>query len=372
MVKYSSVTAAAAALLAAATTTVFAHPGEHPFSPEKREESMRRQAFSHMIAHEQKRSLESACGSQPEYLAAREERAKERRLANLPLPVPTLYRRTNAEFARYNAVSHNQTGNSHLDRNTPSKDVFGANTSCVLAPDNADGPYFVWGEQFRSELTENITPGIPLHLELQFIDVETCKPAQAVIVDVWSCNATGAYSGVSMAGEGGLTTTFLRGVQMTDPDGVVDFDTIFPGHYAGRATHEHIIVHVGAQKAENGSYTGGHVAHLSQLFFDQALISQVEATSPYNSNTIVPTTNLADMFTGYAASTAYDPFPEYALLGDDIALGLFMWAELGINTSLNYDAYADPAAYRTAEGNYANQNLLYQQIASIFAPPTHG
>lgn len=63
-----------------------------------------------------------------------------------------------------------------------------------------------------------------MHLELQFVDVATCKPLQPLVVDIWACNATGAYSGVSAAGEGGLQTTFLRGVQQTDKDGVVRFN----------------------------------------------------------------------------------------------------------------------------------------------------
>lgn len=98
-------------------------------------------------------------------------------------------------------------------------------------------------------------------------------------------------------------------------DGEVAFDTIFPGHYAGRATHEHVVSHIGATVQPNGTYTGGTVSHLSQLFFDQSLINAIEATSPYNTNTIPRTANNADLFTGYAATAAYDPFPEYIMLG---------------------------------------------------------
>lgn len=88
------------------------------------------------------------------------------------------------------------------------------------------------------------------------------------MVDIWSCNSTGVYSGVSAAGQGGLKSTFLRGVQVTDSDGVVNFDTLFPGHYSGRASHTHIITHSGATLNPNGTYSGGHISHLSQLFYD--------------------------------------------------------------------------------------------------------
>ncbi|CAK7217761.1 hypothetical protein SBRCBS47491_003280 [Sporothrix bragantina] len=383
MVKFSSL--AALGGLCLSSTVVLAHPGEHPFSAEKHQKSLKKQAFSHMVAHNSKRALESACGTRAEDVAARQHRAMERRLAKFQElrekrnlgHLATVDRRSDADFTRYAALSHNETGLRHVDSNTPSKTVFGANTSCVLTPDNVEGPYFVWGEDLRSDITDN-EPGVPLHLELQLIDVETCQPAQAVLIDLWACNSTGAYSGVSAAGQGGLASTFLRGVQMSDAEGVVDFDTVFPGHYMGRATHQHIVAHISAQSGDtnpqNHSYTGGHIAHISQLFFDQALIHQVEQTSPYNANPVPLTTNAEDMFTGFAASPAYDPFVEYVFLGDkgDLAYGLFAWAELGINTSLNYDSYAAPAAFRLTDGAIDNPLFFEEQIAGAFPPPTHG
>ncbi|ERT01129.1 hypothetical protein HMPREF1624_02368 [Sporothrix schenckii ATCC 58251] len=380
MVKLSTLVAFVGLVLS--PTAVSAHPGEHPFSPEKRQETLKKQAFSHMVAHNSKRTLDAACGGRAEDVAARQQRAMERRYAkfqelrkqhNLD-HLNTVERRANADFARYNAASHNLTGLRHWDSDTPSHTVFGANTSCVLTPDNIEGPYFVWGEDVRSDLTDG-QPGIPMHLELQLIDVETCLPAQAVLVDVWACNATGAYSGVSAAGQGGLNTTFLRGVQMSNADGVVAFDTNFPGHYLGRATHQHVVAHIGAAlAATNQSYTGGTVAHISQLFFDQALIHQVEQTSPYNANPVPLTTNAQDLFTGFAASPTYDPFVEYVFVGDnaDPAYGLLAWVELGINTSLNYDAYAAPAAFRYEGGSVDNANFFEEQIVGAFPPPTHG
>jgi protocatechuate 3,4-dioxygenase beta subunit len=227
----------------------------------------------------------------------------------------------------------------------------------------------VQGEKIRSNLVEG-EPGVPLHFEMQFIDTTTCKPATSLLVDVWSCNAMGIYSGVSAAGQGGLSTTYLRGVQPTDTDGVVEFDTIFPGHYGGRATHEHVITHSGATVLANGSYSGGHISHLSQLFFDQALIDAVEKTSPYNTNTIAKTLNNADGYTGYAATAAYDPFPEYVMLGDSLSQGLFMWVEIGINPTLDVTRYAPPAAYLAADGGHNNPSFDMSIVAT--PPSTHG
>lgn len=230
----------------------------------------------------------------------------------------------------------------------------------MLAPDNANGPYFVYQELLRQDVVED-EPGVPLHLEFQFIDVNTCEPAD-VLIDIWSCNSTGQYSGVSAEGQGGLASTYLRGVQPTDDEGVVNFDTLFPGHYEARATHQHIIVHVGSESRsflsnhapsiplpgmihdsvwriltfllvlDNGTYTGGVVAHLSQLFFDQKLIDAVEQLEPYNTNQIAQTLNVEDAFAGYGATEDYDPFINYIVLGNDLSSGLFAWAELGLNT----------------------------------------
>jgi protocatechuate 3,4-dioxygenase beta subunit len=54
--------------------------------------------------------------------------------------------------------------------------------------------------------------------------------------------------------------TFLRGVQTSDRHGVVEFRTLFPGWYVGRAIHIHAKVHLGG-KAKGGKYAGGHVVH---------------------------------------------------------------------------------------------------------------
>jgi protocatechuate 3,4-dioxygenase beta subunit len=321
------------------------------------------------------RALE-ACQNRPE-VKARKERAIARRAETFARlreerglnDASWLHRRDAASLRKWAALNHDKTGTMHLNPSSTNEEIFGSNTSCILTPDNANGPYFVYQEHIRSNVVEN-TVGVPLHIELQFIDVTTCEPATQLLIDTWSCNAAGVYSGVSAAGQGGLASTYLRGVQPTDADGVVSFDTIFPGHYQGRASHQHLIAHVGSKQLDNGTYTGGHVAHLSQLFFDQALRDAVEATAPYNQNRIAKTANLADMFTGYAATAQYDPFPNYILLGNGLSGGLFLWAELGLNTSSNWDYYAPYASTYKQGGGYDNPNFNFIVVGS--PPPTHG
>ena len=94
---------------------------------------------------------------------------------------------------------------------------------------------YVKGERIRRNITEG-QAGIPIHLQLQFVDIKTCLRVPALFVDIWSANGTGGYSGaeplpaLGSLRVAGLNTTFLRGVQITDEHGVVSFDYIVPGH----------------------------------------------------------------------------------------------------------------------------------------------
>lgn len=38
-------------------------------------------------------------------------------------------------------------------------------------------------------------PGVPLFLELQFINVADCQPLTGAYIDIWHANSTGVYSG---------------------------------------------------------------------------------------------------------------------------------------------------------------------------------
>ena len=93
---------------------------------------------------------------------------------------------------------------------------------------------------------------MPLVLELSVVNVHTCEPVPDAVVDIWHCDALGVYSHYTSAGVGGTggmqgstyATTFLRGVQLTDAQGKVTFDSLYPGFYQGRVTHIHVKVQV--------------------------------------------------------------------------------------------------------------------------------
>lgn len=199
-----------------------------------------------------------------------------------------------------------------------------------------------------------------MHLEMQFIDTATCEPVPSLLLDIWACNSTGIYSGIDTSqGEGGLNSTYMRGVQQTDCEGVVEFDSIFPGHYTGRATHQHVLAHTNATVLPNGTFSGGTVSHIGQLFFDESLRSAVEATYPYNTNTQDVVSNDDDMWAPTGADNGYDPFPEFVYIGESIEDGLLVWISVGIDTGANYTSDASIAAFYQADGGHTNSDSTF-------------
>lgn len=196
-------------------------------------------------------------------------------------------------------------------------------------------------------------------LDVQIIDVNTCEPVPQAYLEIWACNSTGVYSGVLASGNGNtndstnIDATFLRGMQVSDDSGVVTFDTLVPGHYTGRTNHIHVMSHLNATVLPNNTLAGGAITHVGQMFFDQNLVTLVEATEPYASNTQELTTNAEDsIFSGEA--DGYDPVVEYVLLGDDVSEGIFAWIAFGMDATSAYNITA--AAYWTENGGVANED----------------
>jgi protocatechuate 3,4-dioxygenase beta subunit len=162
----------------------------------------------------------------------------------------------------------------------------GSPVTCVLTSEVTEGPYYVADELIRKDITEG-KPGVPLQLQIAVMDTNACAPLANAAVDVWHCDARGYYSGISGENPGdgspttdeNLTTTFLRGIQLTDADGAAEFATIYPGWYLGRTIHIHMKVHVDGTAGK--TYEDGHVSHTGQLFFDDAITDQVLQTESY-------------------------------------------------------------------------------------------
>jgi protocatechuate 3,4-dioxygenase beta subunit len=152
---------------------------------------------------------------------------------------------------------------------------------CLLTPEQEEGPFYIDLGRVRRDIVEG-RPGVPLALGLTVVDADTCRPIGDAAVDVWHCDALGVYSGEPS--EGSTGATYLRGIQLTDGDGLAEFTTIYPGQYPGRTTHIHIKVHIGGRRSD-GAYSGGHVSHTGQLFTSDRHDAEVFALAPYRRNT---------------------------------------------------------------------------------------
>ncbi|KAL4922955.1 intradiol ring-cleavage dioxygenase [Aspergillus undulatus] len=248
---------------------------------------------------------------------------------------------------------------------TDPKVLFASEGTCIVQPEVTQGPYYISGELIRKEVAED-QQGVPLFMDIQLIDTNTCNPLPDVYADIWHCNATGVYSGVVQDGngdtsdKGNINETFLRGVQRTDLDGIVQFASIFPGHYSGRATHIHVVTHPAneTRALPNGTISGTYdsrSSHVGQIYFDQDLITEVEKTVPYTSNTQELTKNSDDSLLPAEAETT-DPFMEYVFLGDDISDGVFAWISIGIDAKR--DVPVSPEGFWTEDGGVVNDDFV--------------
>src|SRR5262245_25295841 len=153
------------------------------------------------------------------------------------------------------------------------------NDACAVSPNETAGPYPSKSDIFRSDIREN-SQGVSLALTIRVINVSNgCAPLANANVEIWQCDAAGNYSEYGSQ----TTQTYLRGIQTTDANGQVNFMTVYPGWYQGRATHIHIEV-----------TTNGRSVKVTQIAFPETTNNAVYATGVYASRGSNPTSNLQD------------------------------------------------------------------------------
>ncbi len=205
---------------------------------------------------------------------------------------------------------------------------------CSLSAEQEIGPYYVADELLRSNIVEG-RPGVPLNLQIAVMNTRTCEPLANAAVDIWHCDALGLYSGFTKQdphGPGGPPPpgfgppregfrppppdggpgrpmgpppqnhptdklTFLRGIQLTNANGLVTFQTVFPGFYMGRTNHIHFKVRVGGH-AETKTYAAGHTSHTGQIFFPEDFAAKLMEQEPYREHKIHRTTQAEDNIYG--------------------------------------------------------------------------
>ena len=159
------------------------------------------------------------------------------------------------------------------------EELFAGSATCTLTKQETEGPYYFDADSVRSDIREDRL-GTRLRLAIRVQDLPECTPVPNAVVDIWHCDAGGVYSGfeaASRGGPGGGRTDdekYLRGAQVTNAQGIVEFVTIYPGWYRGRTVHIHIKVHL-----DNKTML------TSQLYFPEEVSSAVYAAAPYNQRT---------------------------------------------------------------------------------------
>ncbi len=118
-----------------------------------------------------------------------------------------------------------------------------------------------------------VAAGVPLTLTMTITDRD-CAPRAGVAVYVWHCDREGRYS---LYSSGVTGENYLRGVQVSGADGVITFQTIFPGCYAGRWPHIHVEIYASAAAATSGQ----NAIATSQLALPKAPCDEVYATAGY-------------------------------------------------------------------------------------------
>jgi protocatechuate 3,4-dioxygenase beta subunit len=164
---------------------------------------------------------------------------------------------------------------------TPTRTAIAATPSCVVRPQQTEGPYFIDENLNRSDIRADpsdgsVKQGVPLRLvfHVSQIDGRSCTPLTGAAVDIWHCDAEGVYSDVIDRSFSTVGKKFLRGYQVTDANGTVEFVTIYPGWYPGRTVHIHFKIRTDSVSQRGYEFT-------SQLYFDDSLTDQIHTQPPY-------------------------------------------------------------------------------------------
>ena len=157
--------------------------------------------------------------------------------------------------------------------------------ACAITPLQTEGPYYFDAGQVRRDITEGKS-GTPLLVVVHLVEAGSCAAIRDAVVDIWHPDAAGQYSGYRGQGDDGTDTsgkTFLRGKQITDANGLVEFETIYPGWYPGRTVHIHFK-----------AYADERTFMTSQIYFPDDITDVIYLAEPYAARGPRSTTNETD------------------------------------------------------------------------------
>ncbi|KAG9043009.1 hypothetical protein FS837_010139 [Tulasnella sp. UAMH 9824] len=269
-----------------------------------------------------------------------------------------------------------------------------ADSACVLSPETVVGPYYIEGENIRSNLVDD-EKGLPFYAEFSLFNINDCEPLANAAIDIWSCNATGEYGGfvstdpstydtslyngelvhLGDQNEAGSTITdtktSLRGQQLTDENGIAQFTTLLPGWYSGRTAHIHVRVHVGGEVTANGTYIGGNLTHTGQTFFGEDLYTMMQGMWPYTINSVVRLSNSADsIYTGSNGSMSH--WNLYYVVDGDLSQGVIGHINLIVDPSAENDGLDNMMMASPGSMNGTSTNATGTAAAASATTSTNG
>lgn len=206
--------------------------------------------------------------------------------------------------------------------NSSSSSSSSSTASCVVGTNVTRGPYFVDavndtldakdGAAYaldalipqRSDIrtdsqgSAGTMSGVQLVITLTINNASCSGVLEGYRVDIWHCNATGAYSDIlNSTNDNGLDhrgQDFLRGFQYTDSNGQVSFTTIYPGAYSGRSPHIHVKVRNIASTTTAGASVTPTTEATTQIFFTDTMSAAVYAGNSAYSTSGYDTKNSGD------------------------------------------------------------------------------
>jgi len=146
----------------------------------------------------------------------------------------------------------------------------------------------------RSDITSSfgeasgVAKGVATTIALTILNMNDgdVKPYEGAAIYIWHCDAQGRYS---MYDQGAADENYLRGVQVADEQGKVEFRSIFPGAYQGRWPHIHFEVYPSQKAAVSAS----DKLRTSQIALPENAARTVYAQSAYaGSSAILARTSL--------------------------------------------------------------------------------
>lgn len=149
--------------------------------------------------------------------------------------------------------------------------MFDSLAVCKTTPTAPAGPFPSKSPLNRVDIHDGY-PGHPLRLGIRVVD-GNCQPVPEAIVDIWHCDASGDYSEFEDGGTGkdeGAGSTFCRGAQTSNADGILEFETIYPGWYEGQPVHIHAMVR-----------RSGELVRTVQFYFDNEYSAGIFVTGEY-------------------------------------------------------------------------------------------